>query len=234
MVLRAGITLFIMSAVCDAIISVYPFDAPYLDVKPAFVTVKAPQSHGGDDLCNWLRHKRPYSWQLGLIDRCQVHKQDRETVTLKVELFVNKLPHIIQKSPTDIQSWFINWLFGDKKEPCLTIVDIPGRKLFDNLQRKLLLKLSVNTCDNACNNILQIYTISALVAQLLHHEYPKAFAFARIREWFYWLITEHGLFTNLAIVSECARANAFLLAGILTHDACDIGRNVNYYVFRVR
>ncbi|OON15992.1 hypothetical protein X801_08198, partial [Opisthorchis viverrini] len=122
MLWQASLTLFIMSSVCDAIVTVYPFDAPYSDVKSMYVTTREPESTEWDDLCNWLRHKRPYGWQLGLIDRCQVHKQDRGTVTMKIELLFHKLPHLLHTVPTDLQSWALNWMFWVEKEPCITIV----------------------------------------------------------------------------------------------------------------
>ncbi|KER21844.1 hypothetical protein T265_09910 [Opisthorchis viverrini] len=143
MLWQASLTLFIMSSVCDAIVTVYPFDAPYSDVKSMYVTTREPESTEWDDLCNWLRHKRPYGWQLGLIDRCQVHKQDRGTVTMKIELLFHKLPHLLHTVPTDLQSWALNWMFWVEKEPCITIVDVPGRVLFDSVQRKLLYKSTV-------------------------------------------------------------------------------------------
>ncbi|KAG5454071.1 hypothetical protein CSKR_201905 [Clonorchis sinensis] len=170
MVLRAGIALLIMSAVCDAVVSLYPFDAPYLDKKPVFVTVKAPQSHGWDDLCNWLRYKRPYGWQLGLIDRCQVHKQDRGSVTMKIELFVHKLPHILHKSPTDLQSWFINWLFWDREEPCITIADIPGRKLFDNLQQFWIVGPEE---ENSCSKVMGLSLPGILLEECNDAMFPQ-------------------------------------------------------------
>ncbi|TGZ63764.1 hypothetical protein CRM22_006736 [Opisthorchis felineus] len=151
MVLRAGIILFSMSAVCDAIINIYPFDAPYMEIKPFFVTTKAPESHGWDDLCDWLRQKRPYGWQVELFGRCQVHRQERGTVTIKVELFFHKLPKILHNTPTDLQSWFINWLFRVREEPCDTIVDIPGRTLFDNLQQ---FWITGPEDENSCSNVM--------------------------------------------------------------------------------
>ncbi|KER19061.1 hypothetical protein T265_15677, partial [Opisthorchis viverrini] len=117
MLWRASLTVFIISSVCDAIVNTYPFDAPYSDVK-------REQEHAVDHVsCRLtLRHKKPLGWQMGLFARCQLLKEDRGTVTMKVELFVHGLPQFLHKSPTDLLSWFVNWLFWVKMEPCNTTV----------------------------------------------------------------------------------------------------------------
>ncbi|KER19062.1 hypothetical protein T265_12029 [Opisthorchis viverrini] len=145
MLWRASLILFIMSSVCDAIVSIYPFDAPYSDVKRKL-------NH------KTLRRKRPYGWQLGLIDRCQVHKLDRGTVTMKIELFFHKLPHLLHTLPTDLQSWALNWLFWVSKEPCLTIVDVPGRVLFDSVQ---LPRDQCDFCSASASLVFEIVCVSS-------------------------------------------------------------------------
>ncbi|OON23509.1 hypothetical protein X801_00575 [Opisthorchis viverrini] len=177
-----------MSSVCDAIVTIYSFDAPYSDVKPMYVTTREPESNGWDDLCDWLRHKRPYGWQLGLIDRCQVPKQDQGTVTMKIELFFHKLPHNLHTTPTDLQSWALNWMFWVGNEPCITIVDVPGRLVSSALSEMLWrASLTLFIISSVCDAIVNIYSFDALYSNL-RHENPLG-----------WLM---GLFTRCQLHKE--------------------------------
>ncbi|TGZ64970.1 hypothetical protein CRM22_006123, partial [Opisthorchis felineus] len=101
-----------------------------------YVTMRIPEKNEyTGDLCKWLRMKRPQGWEEGVLNKCQVHQQDESHVTMKVEISVDKLPHFLHNSPTDVQSWFVNQFFWDKVGPCVTSSDIPGRTLFNNVQQ---------------------------------------------------------------------------------------------------